>query len=122
MALVIVGDFLMEDRLSESDWKYLSQQLQPVALDRFCRRVLADVGRVAADDATGGHERYLAVFQLIQERDHELASAFNGLRRSTAFIQLIRMRSLGLITDEEFAGFSDETREGITALLALNRS
>lgn len=111
----------MEDRLSEHDWKYLSQQLQPVALDRFCRRVLADVGRLAADDATGGHERYLAVFDLIRERDRELASAFNGLRRSTAFGQLIRMYSLGLITDEEFAGFSDEVQGRISTSLALSR-
>ena len=106
----------MEDRLSESDWKYLSQRLQPVALDRFCRRALADLGRIAEDEATGSHERYLAVFHLIEERDRELASAFDDMRRSTAFWRLLRMRSLGLVTDEELAGFSDETRGEILRL------
>ncbi|WP_165067220.1 peptide ABC transporter substrate-binding protein [Paludisphaera rhizosphaerae] len=107
----------MDDCLSEAEWKYLSQHLQPLALDRFCRRVLAEVAQVATDDAKGSHERYRAVFQLIEERDRELAAAFDGLRRSTAFWQLIRMRSLGLITDEELAGFSPETQDAIRALM-----
>lgn len=107
----------MEARLSEAEWKYLSQKLQPLALDRFCRRVLADVAQIATDDATDSQERYRAVYRLIEERDRELAAAFDGLRRSTAFWQLIRMRSLGLVTDEELAGFSPETQDAIRALM-----
>lgn len=112
----------MDDRLSESEWKYLSRQLQPIALDRFCRRVLADLARLAEDDGTSSHERYRAVFQSIEERDRELADAFDGLRRSTAFSQLLRMRSLGLVTDEELAGFSPATRKAIGALRASKKS
>jgi hypothetical protein len=54
--------------------------------------------------------------QVDQERNTKLASAFDDLRRSTAFLQLAGMRSLGLLTDDECAGFSDETRE-IVALM-----
>jgi hypothetical protein len=39
-----------------------------------------------------------------------LVAAFNDFKRSTAFMQLARMRSLGLLTDEEFADFSLETQ------------
>lgn len=104
----------MARNISEADWRHL-RRLKPVALDRFCQRVLAEVTTLAADGSSGAHERYLALFDLIQERDSELAAAFNDLRRSTALVQLARLRSLGLVTDAEFDGFSAETR-GVVAV------
>src|SRR5258707_13944135 len=53
------------------------EALQPLALDRFCQRVLAEVGRLAGDADKSNHQRYLAVFRLLQRRDEELANAFN---------------------------------------------
>ena len=102
----------MERGMIESDWK-LFRQLRPLALDRFCQRVLAEVGRLAADTGRSSHERYLAVFKLLQRRDEELADAFNNPRRSTALAQLARIRAEGLLTEEEFAGFSPEIRASV---------
>lgn len=59
------------------------------------------------------------MYRLVRERDEELAAAFDGLRRSTAVVQLAHMRRLGLVTDEEFAGFGPETRAAVAALLGL---
>jgi hypothetical protein len=84
--------------------------------------VLSEVARLAADDAASGHERYLAVYELIRERDGELTATFNGPRRSTALVQSARMRSLGLITGEEFAGFSAETQGAVTAFQEIRRA
>jgi len=95
--------------ISESDWK-LFRQLRAIALDRFCERVLSEIGRLTADAGKSAHERYVAVFQLLQQRDRELAEAFNDLRRSTAWRQLAVLRARGLLTEEEFARFSPETR------------
>jgi hypothetical protein len=106
----------MARQFNEADWKVL-RRLAPVALDRFCQRVLGEVSRIATDSATGSHERYLKLFKWIREQDAELAATFNGLRRSTGLIQLVRMKSLGLVTDEEFAGFSPETREAVAVFL-----
>jgi hypothetical protein len=100
----------MERHINEADWKLL-RQLTPVARDRFCQRTLSEIARLASDSTTNSHERYLAVFRLVEERDGELAAAFDNMRRSTAYFQLARIRSLGLVTDEEFAGFSAETQE-----------
>ena len=108
----------MERRISEADWKRLGR-LKPIALDRFCQRVLAEVARVAADSARGSHDRYLEVFRLVQERDTELASAFDDLRRSTALFRLARMRALGVVTDQELGEFDAETREAVAVLLGL---
>jgi hypothetical protein len=102
--------------ISESDWK-LFRQLRPLALDRFCRRVLDEVSRLAADTGTSSHERYLAVFQLLQQRDEELAGTFNDPRRSTALVQLARIWSQELLTEEEFTRFSPETRASVQVFL-----
>lgn len=95
--------------ISESDWKVF-RQLHEVALKRFCERTLNELGQLASATDKGAHERYLAVFKLLQNRDDELAEAFNDLRRSTALRQLAIIRSRGLLTEEEIARFSPETR------------
>jgi hypothetical protein len=97
-------------RILEADWKRF-RELRAVALDRFCQRTLDELGRLATDTRRTSHERYLAVFSLIHQRDKELADAFNDPRRSTALIQLGRLCSMGLLSDEEFDLFSPETRE-----------
>jgi hypothetical protein len=108
----------MERRISEADWKRF-RRLQPVALERFCHGVLSEVGGIASDNTKGSHKRYLEVFKLMRERDDELGAAFNDTRRSTAFVQLARMQSLGLLTDEELAGFSAETRGAVALFLEM---
>jgi hypothetical protein len=102
--------------ISEADWK-LFRQFHPVALERFCERVLSEIGRLAADTEQSSHERYRAIFRLLQGRDKELAEAFNDLRRSTAWRQLAVIRSRGLLTDEEFARFSPDTRTMVQTFL-----
>lgn len=111
----------MERGILESDWK-LFRQLQPLALDRFCERVLAEVARLTADTKMRNHDRYLAVFKLLQRRDEELAETFNDPRRSTALVQLARIQFEELLTEEEFSRFSPETRASVQAFLELCRS
>jgi hypothetical protein len=97
-------------RHAEADWKRL-RRLHPVALHRFCGRVLEEVQQLLADQGKTNHERYLALYRLLQERDEELAGAFNDMRRSRAHLRLLRMHALGLLTEEEVEQFSPETRE-----------
>jgi hypothetical protein len=99
----------MERGIRESDWK-LFRELRPLALDRFCQRALAEVARLANDVTKNNHERYLAVFELLRRRDEELADVFNNPRRSTALLQLALIQSRDLLSEEEFARFSPETR------------
>ncbi len=110
----------MERAIPEADWK-IFRQLQPLALDRFCQRVLAEVGRLAADADKSPHERYLAVYKLLQRRDEELADAFNNPRRSTALVQLARIRFHELLSVEEFARCSPETRASVELFLEMWR-
>ena len=100
---------IVERHLAERDWKEL-RALQPIALDRFCKRVLADIVGAASDTSRGNHELYLAICKLIRDRDHQLEDAFDDMRRSTAVIQIGRMCVLGLVAEDEFARFSDDMR------------
>src|SRR5262245_45527703 len=81
-------------RNQRADWQVF-RELRPLALDRFCLRVLDEVAELSCSDATA-HKRYLAVFKLIQRRDAELAASFDEPRRSTAVQQLVCLRSLDL--------------------------
>jgi len=110
----------MSRSIPESDWKTL-RRLQPTLLNRLCEAILADVAKTSAGSGTA-HERYLRVFKLVDERNEELGRAFDNLRRSSALIQMMSMRSLNLFTEDEFAEFTAETRESIDGLLSVSRS
>ena len=101
---------------SESAWKRF-RQLQPIALERFCQRVLSEVGRRVAETGKNSHEQYLALFELIERRDKELAAAFNDPRRSTALLQLARIQTHKRLTDEELSRFSTEARGAVQVFL-----
>lgn len=111
----------MERQFPEKDWKLL-RQLAPVALERFCGRVLREATAVANAPGKTNHKRYLELYKLMKEQDRDLASAFNDDRRSTALHKLARIYSLGLLTEDEFGAFSEETRDTALFLASLGRS
>jgi hypothetical protein len=108
-------------QIPEADWKRF-RQLQPLALERFCQRVLEEVARLAADASRSSHKRYGEIYGLILERDEELALSFDNPRRSTAMIQLARIRAGGLLTEDEFIQFSPETRAAVEWLVQAWRA
>ena len=108
----------MERDITEADWKVF-KVLKELALDRYCARVLAELKTAINDQGHSNHERYLAVFRLLSERNDELARAFDYHARSKASLQLTYMRRLKLITDEEFSRFSPAYRELIDRWLGF---
>jgi hypothetical protein len=101
--------------INESDWKHW-RQLQAVALDRFCKRVLSEAQCLTSDHATASHQRYLALFRLVQDRDRELGQLFDDVKRSNAMGKLVLLRRAGLLTDEEWDGFSDGIKDAVTKM------
>ena len=99
----------------ESDWRAF-RKLREVALERFCTQILEEIGRITSDEKRTSHARYLAVYELIQERDDQIARAFNNPRRSSAVMQLAAMMSLKFITREELQPFSPRTQSVVEAL------
>src|SRR5262249_39496257 len=108
----------MMREIKESDWK-IFRQLHAVALERFCQRVLDESEGLRGDTTRSAHERYVAIYQLFHERDKDVARLFNDLRRSTALWQLTAITGQGLLTDDEFARFSQEAQNLVASLLEV---
>lgn len=99
--------------LPETDWKQLTR-LKPLALERLCRRILQEAQALIASAGEGdSHRAYLALFNHIQERDRLIGDGFNHWSRSRSIEHLVVWRGHNLITDEEFAAFSPETRAAV---------
>lgn len=99
-------------RIAESDWKTF-KRIRLLALERFSQRVLDDCQRICRDESLSAHERYRALYALLENRDREMSAAFDDFRRSTAKLCLGLMRRQGVVTDEEKMEFSPEVQRGI---------
>ena len=93
--------------MKESDWKKF-KIIKEKAIERFCNQALAEFSGVIADTNTQVHSRYLELYGLVQERDREMAQLFNGHSRYRAPLQLLAMRSHGLVEASWLDGLSDE--------------
>jgi hypothetical protein len=82
--------------MKELDWKIL-RRVHPLALERFCKRVLAEIDRISGEDAKSYHARSLQIFGMIQQGDREIARLFDNPRRSHAPTALAQIRSQGLL-------------------------
>jgi hypothetical protein len=87
-----------------------------IALERFCERVLDEAAAIGQDRGRSAHERYLALFRLVHERNAAMAAAFDDLRRSTGLRRLSAMVGLDVLTDEDLAGFQPEVRDAAREL------
>jgi hypothetical protein len=106
----------MMREIKESDWKLL-RQLHSEALERFCKQILLEIELINSDRAKSFHRKYLDIYEVLQRRDKEIAQTFNDLRRSTAWTQLASMKACGLLTEDEFLRFSQETQNAVDLLL-----
>jgi hypothetical protein len=102
----------------EADWRRF-KEVHKKLLERYCTSILRELSAVSLGSQGTAHERYLNAFKLIQERNDEIAHAFDDFRRSTACRQLGIMRRLGLLTDDDLSAFSKETQERVRGIASL---
>jgi hypothetical protein len=102
--------------IAEADWKVL-RRIHPLALERYCELVLAEIDRVTHDRTQSSHQRYLEIFKIVEQRDREMSGIFNDPRRSNALTMLARIRAAGVLTEDEFSSLNPETRGAVELLL-----
>ena len=61
------------------------------------------------------HATFLAICRYVHDQNVELGDLFDDWRRSTAITTLMLWAKAGIITEEEFAAFSAETKEFVHA-------
>jgi hypothetical protein len=105
--------------IAESDWR-IFKGLREVALERFCERVLGEIAGISSDATKTKHERYLAIYRLVRERDKEIDPIFDYLRRSTAVRQICAFRSHNLLTAQKLRQLSPELVKLIEDVVEMN--
>ena len=98
----------MNNGISERDWR-IFRELQPVAEERLCQRVLGELREILDSGDGTARERYRRLLELTDTRNEELGRAFDDFRRSTALAQIGIIHSMRLLTAEELRRFSPET-------------
>jgi len=94
--------------ITEKEWKAF-KKIKAKALDRYCQSVLDETVQLCSQSDKTTHERYLEVFELIQERDRAMRQPFDAHSRSKAMLQLKMMRRMELVKDEDLQVFEDQS-------------
>jgi hypothetical protein len=100
--------------IAESDWKKF-KELRAVALERLSQKVLDECEAICRKGSTTPHEKYLELYKMVQERDDQMAKAFDIFSRSTAILSLRLMVVQGLVNNEELSRFSEEVQRIVGA-------
>ena len=79
-------------------------------LATLCRRINEETAAILDDETLAPHDKYLSVYQHIQESDAIVAECFDNWRRSTLMLRLLALAKHDLLTDEQLARLSDRTR------------
>lgn len=111
----------MVSKVPEADWK-IFRELRERALERLCDRILEELVRATADRSKTAHERYLAVYELLHERDRAIAQAFDNPRRSAMHVQLAAIDELGLLESDDLTRMTSETQEWLRVQRGLRRT
>ncbi|MBU3006007.1 hypothetical protein [Paraglaciecola arctica] len=96
--------------MKESDWKKF-KQIKELALEKYCSSVLSECKEVVLNEQQHSHERYLYLYNMLQNRNEHMALMFDGHSRSKAWLQLIALRREGLTDEALVEELSEEFRE-----------
>ncbi len=100
--------------ISEADWKHF-KQVKADALDKCCQQVLDDVRKGIEDPELSNHAKYLYLYKLMENSDKRIANIFDYNARSKAMLQLVLMKSDGLLEAKQISGLSDELQSFINS-------
>lgn len=96
--------------MKESDWK-IFKEIKEKAIEKYCAIALQEFSEVIHDEDEHIHNRYLLLFELVQNRNKEMSLIFDGQSRSKAHIQLMIMRREGLADDKLLGKLSNKFRQ-----------
>jgi hypothetical protein len=99
-------------RFPESDWKLL-RSIQDKALVKACEQVFLAVETITEKRTSREHEAYLELWDLIKEKDREIANTFNNISRNTAIHSLVNIFAYGYLSKEDLGKFTVETQEKV---------
>lgn len=84
--------------IGKSDWQVF-KQIYEQALETYCQKALEACVKAASESEISVRDRYVAHYQMTQQKDKELGLIFDGLSRSKACFQLKMIRQHDLASE-----------------------
>jgi len=100
----------MTRSIPEKDWKYL-RSIQEELLSELCGKINRDAAAIIGSEGESEHRKYLKLYKHIEASDRIVADCFNDWRRSNLLLKLLLLHRHKLLTDEQIANLTDESRE-----------
>ena len=99
--------------IKESDWKYLSK-LAPTLLERAFEQINKEsVSIMKNQKKLSQKDLYWELSDHMKKKIKIVVKCFDDHRRSTAKQKICNIRHHKFFTDEEYKGFSEETRAAV---------
>ncbi len=95
--------------------------LKPELLNTLCARIHKQAESIIKSTDKSEHEKYLDLYEYIQDSDDIVARCFNDWRRSNISMKISQLLAENLLTDEHIQNLSDETKEIIESLRAFQK-
>jgi hypothetical protein len=95
--------------IPEPDWKLL-RAFHDVMLELCSKRNNDVIRGILSDQSMSEYDRYLAVYRKVESQDKIVEKCFNDWRRSRAHLSILALRHFKLMSDDQFALLSEETR------------
>jgi len=110
------------NNIPERDWKIL-RTLQDGAINCACGKILDKFEEILKERAENENEHkvYLQLWKIMKEKDQYIAIMFDDVKRSNAILKLAIWKRHGVISDEDFSAFSEETQQTIKTIINTMR-
>ncbi len=104
----------------ERDWKYM-RSVHDDLLATLCERINSQSSAILADFDGSEHDKYLALYQHLQDSDRIIGDCFNDLKRSNLMMKFCALKRYGILTPEHIEELSPETQDRIKASFAISQ-
>lgn len=111
----------MDQKFPEKDWKKL-RSLKDHALEEVCNQIIEKLKMLIEAREGGNHKTYLQLWETIQAEDKIIQDLFDDLKRSSAFFKLMAWKTHGILSDDDFKDFTEDTQNRINTILAVMQS
>jgi len=108
------------ERIPEKDWKTARSMFDGL-LDLAFERIVDKASGIINDDDADSRDKYHKLRNTLRDEGKLLSSMFDDFKRSAAIMQISLWKHHGLLTDDQFAQFTPETRGGINSMLGIWR-
>ncbi len=82
-------------------------------------RIFEKIKKTIKEQPGNEHNAYLQLWKILKEEDQEISIMFDGLKRSNAIHKLATWKRNGVIPDDSFSKFSNETQQTVLELIQI---